>query len=50
MLGIIVLVIAMAGTLAWIRGGGIDYMRKETLDRDTRDCLDLTEEEKKDII
>jgi hypothetical protein len=50
MLGIIVLVIAMTGTLAWIWSGGIDYMRKETLDSDTRDLLDLTEEEKKDII
>jgi hypothetical protein len=50
MLGIILLIIAMAGTLAWIWAGGIDYMKKNHPDYNGHDWLDWTEEEKKDIV
>ena len=50
MLGIIILVIAIAGTIAWLWAGGIDYMRKNYPDYDGHDWLDWTDEEKKDIV
>ena len=45
MLGFIVLILAIAGSLAWLWAGGIDYMRKNHPDYKGEDFLGLDEDE-----
>jgi hypothetical protein len=52
MIGVLILILAISASLAWLWAGGITYMAKNHPDYKGRDFLDwdLTEEEKKDII
>jgi hypothetical protein len=45
MLGFIVLILAIAGSLAWLWAGGIDYMHKNHPDYKGEDFLGLDEDE-----
>lgn len=45
MLGFIVLILAIAGSLAWLWAGGIDYMHKNHPDYKGEDFLSLDEDE-----
>ena len=45
MLGFIVLILAIAGSLAWLWAGGIDYMRENHPDYKGEDFLSLDEDE-----
>jgi hypothetical protein len=45
MLGFIVLILAIAGSLAWLWAGGIDYMRENHPDYKGEDFLGLDEDE-----
>ena len=45
MLGFIVLILAIAGSLAWLWAGGIDYMRENHQDYKGEDFLSLDEDE-----
>ena len=51
MVGLIILIIAIASSLAWLWAGGIQYMKENHPDYKGKDFLDwdLSEEEKKDI-
>jgi len=51
MVGLIILIVAIAASLAWLWAGGIDYMVKNHKDYKGKDFLDwdLSEEEKNDI-
>jgi hypothetical protein len=50
MIGIILFILALVLSLVWLWAGGIDYMLKNHPDYDGKDFLDLTEDEKKDIL
>jgi hypothetical protein len=50
MVGLIILALAIIGTISWLWVGGIDYMKKNHPNYKGHDWLDWTEEEKKDII
>ena len=52
MIGIILFILAIAGSLAWLWAGGITYMKEKHPHYKGQDWLDwdLTEEEKKDIL
>ena len=47
MIGVIVLILAISGSLAWLWGGGIDYMRKNYPNYKGEDFLDEDEVNKK---
>ena len=51
MVGLILFIIAVSASLAWLWAGGIIYMAKHHKDSKGKDFLDwdLSEEEKKDI-
>ena len=51
MVGLILFIIAISASLAWLWAGGIIYMAKHHKDYKGKDFLDwdLSEEEKKDI-
>ena len=52
MIGIILFILAIAGSLSWLWAGGITYMKEKHPDYKGKDFLDwdFTEEEKKDIL
>ena len=50
MIGIILLILAISFSLAWLWVGGIDYMLKNHPGYDGKDFLDWTEDEKNDIL
>lgn len=50
MIGIIIFVIAIAASIAWLWAGGIDYMKKNHPEYKGEDFLTWTEEEKNDIL
>lgn len=45
MLGIIILILAISGTIAWLWAGGIDYMMKHHPDYKGEDFLNLDKDE-----
>lgn len=45
MIGVIVLILAITGSLAWLWSGGIDYMQKNHPDYKGEDFLDLSDDE-----
>jgi hypothetical protein len=51
MVGLILFILAIAASLAWLWAGGIQYMKENHPDYKGEDFLDwdLSEEEKKDI-
>ena len=50
MIGIILLILAISFSLAWLWAGGIDYMRKNHPYYKGEDFLNWTEDEKNDIL
>lgn len=52
MIGIILFILAISASLAWLWSGGIQYMKEQHPDYKGQDFLDwdFTEEEKKDIL
>jgi hypothetical protein len=45
MVGILLLILAMSASIAWLWAGGIDYMKKNQPDYKGKDFLDFSEDE-----